>query len=321
MRTPSQNHNRKQNHLNIQNNTLHVVLSVSIISRHSQSRNNLPRTFPQKKHNNPLDKSDFLLYNTKKWYTKMRFSQNAVWIERIEERMDIQLQELIEKIKKDGIETATEDADHIKQEAQAEAKNIVDAAKKEAATLAANAKADADRAEKAAKAAVAQASRNLVLSFKDEIQALLDKIIARRVADNYTDDVLKTVIPSVVAGWVAGKGPIDVILDDKQLTSLKDWAASSLAGEIAKGVELKAGRNVGAGFRIAEKDGSAYYDFSAEAVTDALCDYLNPALADLLKSNPKITPKDPPKGSNKDAKKDAPKDAPKSAPSGKKKGN
>ncbi|GHV84182.1 hypothetical protein AGMMS50212_15260 [Spirochaetia bacterium] len=43
--------------------------------------------------------------------------------------MDIQLQELIEKIKKDGIESASEDAARIRSQAEAEAKRIVDDAK------------------------------------------------------------------------------------------------------------------------------------------------------------------------------------------------
>jgi len=49
--------------------------------------------------------------------------------------MDIQLQELIDKIKKDGIESASADAARIRAEAEAEAKRIIAAAKKEAEIL------------------------------------------------------------------------------------------------------------------------------------------------------------------------------------------
>jgi V/A-type H+-transporting ATPase subunit E len=49
-------------------------------------------------------------------------------------------------------------------------------------------------------------------------------------------------------------------------------------------VELKADRNLGAGFRIAGKDGSAYYDFSSESVAELLAAYLNPRLGEILKT-------------------------------------
>ncbi|MDR2143926.1 MAG: V-type ATP synthase subunit E, partial [Treponema sp.] len=74
--------------------------------------------------------------------------------------MDIQLHELIEKIKQDGIKAASEEAILLKTQAEAEAKRIVEAAKKEAETILARAKADAERGEKAGIAAVGQASRN-----------------------------------------------------------------------------------------------------------------------------------------------------------------
>ena len=46
--------------------------------------------------------------------------------------MEVQLQELIDKIKKDGIESASGEAARIKSDAEAEAARIVSAARKEA---------------------------------------------------------------------------------------------------------------------------------------------------------------------------------------------
>ena len=57
--------------------------------------------------------------------------------------MEIQLQELIDKIKKDGIESASKDAARLKQEAEGEAKRILEAARKEAADIVARGKQDA----------------------------------------------------------------------------------------------------------------------------------------------------------------------------------
>ena len=202
--------------------------------------------------------------------------------------MDVQLQELIDKIKKDGIESASEEANLMKSKAEAEAKRIIDAAHKEASSIVEKGKADADRFEKAGIAAVEQASRNLVLAFKDEIQVLLDKIIAQAVSVSFNDDVIKTVIPEVLKNWASrGSDKLNILLTEPDLKKLEDYFKVKLADELKMGTELKSDRNLGAGFRIAAKDGSAYYDFSAESVAELLAAYLNPRLQEILKTSVK----------------------------------
>ncbi|MDR1210974.1 MAG: V-type ATP synthase subunit E [Spirochaetaceae bacterium] len=198
--------------------------------------------------------------------------------------MDIQLQELIDKIKKDGIESASEEALKIKRQAEAEAEGIISAAKKEADALIAAAKEDAGRAEKAGIAAVEQASRNLVLAFKDEIQTLLDRLVQKETGAAYGADTLKNAIPDVIKGWAAGSDSLRLILNESDLKALEAFFRDKLSAALSGGVELASDRNLGGGFRIAEKDGRAYYDFSVEAVSGLLSAYLNPRLADILKN-------------------------------------
>jgi V/A-type H+-transporting ATPase subunit E len=206
--------------------------------------------------------------------------------------MEIQLQELIEKIKRDGIEAASSEASRLKARAEAEAKRVVEGARKEADVIVARAKADAERFEKAGIASVGQASRNLVLAFKSEIQSILDKLVARELAVSYDDDALKAALPGIIKGWAAkdgagGADSLSLILPEAQLKRLEAFFREKLSLELEKGLELKADRNLGAGFRIANKDGSAYYDFSAESVAELLSAYLNPRLAEILQNQAK----------------------------------
>ena len=199
--------------------------------------------------------------------------------------MEIQLQELIDKIKKDGIESASQEAARLKQEAEAEARRIVEAAEKEAQAIIKRGKQDVERSEKAGIAAIEQASRNLILAFKGEIQGLLDKISAESVSSSYSADVIKGILPDLVKNWaVKSTDSLSIILTEADLKKIDDSFKARLASTLKGGVELKAGKNLGGGFRIAEKDGSAYYDFSVEAVSDLLSSYLNPRLAEILKS-------------------------------------
>jgi V/A-type H+-transporting ATPase subunit E len=200
--------------------------------------------------------------------------------------MEIQLQELIDKIKRDGIESASQEAARLKTQAEDEAKRIVDTARKEADGIIAKARVDAERTEKAGIAAVGQASRNVVLTFQTEIQAILDKIVAQETSVSLNDDVLKSVLPDILKGWSNGDA-LDLILPEAQLGKLSSYFNDKLSTELKKGVELKSDRNLAAGFRIANRDGSAYYDYSAESVAELLSAYLNPHLAETLKESVK----------------------------------
>jgi V/A-type H+-transporting ATPase subunit E len=202
--------------------------------------------------------------------------------------MDIQVQELIDKIKKDGIETASQEASRIKADAETEARRIVEAAKKEADEIIEQGKQDAERSEKAGIAALEQASRNLILAFKDEIQSLLNKLVNAQVASDYSDDVLKATLPDLLKSWAEkGGDSIAVIVPESELGKFQAFFNERLTTELWKGVELKSNRKLTSGFHISNKEGSIYYDFSAEAVAGLLSSYLNPKLAEILKNSSK----------------------------------
>ena len=54
-------------------------------------------------------------------------------------------------------------------------------------------------------------------------------------------------------------------------------------GEIAKGLEIKPDKTLSYGFRIGVKNGAAYYDYSAESLSEMFAAYLNPKVAALIK--------------------------------------
>ncbi|MCL2266594.1 MAG: V-type ATP synthase subunit E [Treponema sp.] len=202
--------------------------------------------------------------------------------------MEIQVQELIDKIKKDGIKVASEEGNRIKAEAEIDSRRMLESAKKEADDIIRKAKQEAQNTERAGVAALEQASRNLVLAFKDEIQGLLNKVVTDNVSGNYNDDVLKSVLPQIITSWAEkGSDNLSVLLPENELSRLHGFFNERLANVLSKGVELKSNRKLTSGFRISNKEGSAFYDFSAEAVAGLLCSFLNPKLAGILKDSVK----------------------------------
>jgi V/A-type H+-transporting ATPase subunit E len=202
--------------------------------------------------------------------------------------MEVQVQELIDKIKKDGINAMTEETSRIRVNAEAQAKRIIEVARKEAEDIVTRGSQDAERSVKAGIAALEQASRNLVLAFKDEIQALLDRIINEHVTTQYGEDVLKAVLPEILKTWAQkGTDNLSIILPEGELSKLQSFFSEKLRQELSKGIELKSNRKLSSGFHISNKEGSVYYDFSAEAVSALLSAYLNPKVAEILKNSSK----------------------------------
>jgi len=76
-----------------------------------------------------------------------------------------------------------------------------------------------------------------------------------------------------------------VVLSENDLKKIDDAFKAKLVSTLKGGVEFKAIKNLDGGFRIAEKDGSAFYDFSAESVAAMLSAYLNPKLGEILKKS------------------------------------
>lgn len=199
--------------------------------------------------------------------------------------MDVQLQELIDKIKKDGVATAEKEAAKIIADAEKKAETIIADAQAKAAEIIKNSKNETERMEKASEEAIVQAGRNMLLSFKDSLVKELDGLIQTETAKGESADVLAKLIPETVKAWAknADASELSVLLSEKDLKSLEKGLTAELKSEISKGLEIKPDKTLTAGFRIGVKNGAAFYDYSAESLAEMFAAYLNPKVADLMK--------------------------------------
>ena len=97
--------------------------------------------------------------------------------------MEIQLQELIDQIKNDGVKAAETEAASILESAKAEAEKIISDAKAEAEKTMQEAKAQNERIVRAGEDSIRQAGRNLLISFRESAAKELDVIIGHSVKE------------------------------------------------------------------------------------------------------------------------------------------
>ena len=199
--------------------------------------------------------------------------------------MEIQLQDLIEQIKKDGVEVAEEKAEAIIEAAKTEADKIISNAKAEADKILASAKETNERMVTSSEDAIRQAGRNLLISFRESVSKELNAILNQNVTEVYSSEKLAELIIKVVEAWA--KNPdaenIAVILNSESLNKLESVIIAGLKEKMLNGITLKPGDNFDGGFRIAVNNGSAYYDYSTEAVVEMLSNYLSPKVTELLR--------------------------------------
>ena len=188
--------------------------------------------------------------------------------------MEIQLQALIDQIKRDGVEAAA-----------AEAEAVIKAAKAEAEKILANAKNENDKMVKSSEDAIRQAGRNLLISFRESVTKELKAIVSENVTAVYSSESFAQLVVKAVESWTGKPDAEDlsVILNSEDLKALEDTVLAGLKEKMTKGITLKANDNFDGGFRIAVNNGGAYYDYSSEAVVDMLSNYLSPKVTALLK--------------------------------------
>lgn len=199
--------------------------------------------------------------------------------------MEIQLQDLLDQIKKDGVAAAQAEAASILADAKAEAEKIVADAKQQADKLIASAKAENQRMVASSEDAIRQAGRNLLISFRESVSRELTAITGESVTTVYSSEALAQLVIQAVENWAKDPSTDDiaVILTSSDLQKLEQTILAGLKEKMLQGVTLKANDNFDGGFRIAVNNGSAYYDYSAEAVVDMLSNYLSPKVTQLLK--------------------------------------
>ena len=198
-----------------------------------------------------------------------------------------QIQELINKIKQEGIEEAQKQAREIEEKAKAQAHQIVEGAKKEAQKIIHDAQEETKRTRLAAETAIKQSSRSTILSLRKEIEDILKKIITRQVSETLTAEQLGVIIGDLIKKSAAAesKAEVQVNLNPKDLEKLKNGFFTKLQSEVKQPIQFQSAEDIARGFTITFDGGKSRFDFTDISLAEYLSTYLNPQIAVLVKES------------------------------------
>ena len=193
----------------------------------------------------------------------------------MEVTMSEDLQGLLEKINRDGVEKAEAKAAEIIADAKAKAAEIVKTAKEEAERAKAESKIAADDFAARADETVKQAARDTVLKVREAITALLEGVLAKNVEKVLADETVAVQLAGEAVKDLTGR--VEIAAPEKLAASLKAQLAAK--GEIS----IVTDENIYSGFSVKIDGGRVEHAFTAEVVAEELSKRLRPELARLLK--------------------------------------
>jgi len=191
---------------------------------------------------------------------------------------------LIEKINQEGIRAAEEKAQNIEAAAKQRADDILAQARREAGEMIAAANDRIRREDEKGKTLLAQAGRDLLLSLRKEMNAMLGRIMVSDIQQALTPEALFTLVSDVVRNYSAGESSdITVFLKEEDVQVLEKNFLNKLREETKKKIMLRPAEEISGGFTISFDNGKSCFDFTDKALAEYIGTYVKPKLHQILK--------------------------------------
>ncbi|MBO7446996.1 hypothetical protein J6U78_01565 [bacterium] len=192
-----------------------------------------------------------------------------------------QLNEFLEKIQKEAVGKAAEQAEQKLAQAKAEADKIVSDARAEAEKIIAEAEAKAKQFAENGEKTLRFASRDVLTYTRQELENLLRKVFAEKAAEVLKLEDIKPIILKLAANCEG-----DVVIEvpeGSDVEKLQNYFMSELAGKAKGGVKVCPVKGLKAGASVVSVNGDLKIELSDETLVELLSSQLSPKLAAVLR--------------------------------------
>ena len=199
--------------------------------------------------------------------------------------MENKLQELTDKLYKEGLSKGKEEGEAILAKANEKAAEIIEDAKKQAESILRKAQKDAlDYKTKVEGDVKMAAVQSLQATRKDIENLMVGKMTDKQVASALSSaDFVKEVIKAVAGKFNAEEAvDLNVVLPESLKKELEPFVSGELASILKGGVTAEFSKKVAGGFTIGPKDGSYFISLTDETFKSLIGDYLRPATRKIL---------------------------------------
>ncbi len=204
--------------------------------------------------------------------------------------MQNKLQELTEKIYKEGLTKGTEEASQLVSKAKSDAAKIVDEAQKQAAQIVAQAKKEAEDLKKNVNTEVSISTRQVISALKQDVSGIIEaKVIETPITEALKDtNFVKSVIEAAIKNWnpeSTQRISLQVLVPQNTEKELSEFLKTKVFNTLNKDLEVVADKNMKYGFKIGPKDGSYIISFTEKDFENLFKEYMRPRILELLLEN------------------------------------
>ncbi len=191
------------------------------------------------------------------------------------------IQELTDKIRREGVEKGQAEAAQIIEQAKAEAAKIVEQAKAQAEAITNQAKKAAAELDQNTKSELKLYMGQAINALKSEIATLVtDRVVdqsVKKLADE--KDFLSKFTVALATEWAKNE---DIVISTKDAECLKTYFAREAKGLLDKGVKIEKVNGQQTLFTVQPADGSYRVDFGKEELENYFKAFLRPQLIEML---------------------------------------
>jgi len=200
-----------------------------------------------------------------------------------------ELQGLLDRIHTEGIQKAENDQKKLIANAKKEAAEIINKAKLEAEAIIKRANNKALKDEERAKASIKQAARDINIALKIELLTRLNACVKDITTNAMTPEVMSDIINIMAKFYIKSTDKQDVSLElifsPKDLEKMTDHLKVNLKENLKNDPTIFKGHDFAGGLKIGFKGNDVFFDFTDDAITDIICEYIGPRLSTIIKED------------------------------------
>ncbi|MBK9384741.1 MAG: hypothetical protein IPN34_08010 [Planctomycetes bacterium] len=199
--------------------------------------------------------------------------------------MTEQVQQLIDRIRRDGVAVAEKEAASIVSSAQQRAGEILATAEQRAAELRKSAELDAQKFAERGERALQQAARDLLLRVGRALEDVVLRLLEQRAAEALSPATIEQLLLRFAEGFADRGGeavPLDVWIGSEWQERLIAFSRNELRSALERGFEVHLDAGLARGFDLRLKDGELRHEFRPQAIAAALGEVVRPSIAAIV---------------------------------------
>lgn len=197
-----------------------------------------------------------------------------------------ELDAFLSRIHDQGIRQAEQEAEKILAEARARAEHTVKHAELKAEKILAQAEKDASLMVSHGRTTLKQAARDVLLGLRQQMQERMQTVVRTFVGQVLDTDKTAEILSDLIREYVKTNGnvaDINALVPPGQIETLEKTLRAAVAESFQGNIDIQPLPSLSQGFKLHIQDHQVTFDFSDEALAEALGTLLQPQLNALIR--------------------------------------